>query len=311
MSKSNSVADNRLVLIVGVVLYTALVAWVARSNLQGDYETGDDNIAKFQRALEYRTKLQDKKTLPESELGAILTRFDSDKARHHGYDRYYDRLLGPLRNKKVRLVEIGVEKGRSLRTWQVYFGKKAQIYGIGYGNFQEKKQEDCSDAQATQINDDITGQICKIYRGDQGDTAFLQYFVDQTGGNYDVFIDDGSHLPSHQLISFEFLWPHISPGGVYIIEDIETNFWRMHKASSVYGYTFEKEHSIMPNFMKVVNAVNREYLCGESGLKSLYDDIESIQFGQNVIILRKMQTGDTKLNRKPYRFASNVACNGK
>merc|ERR1712110_82036 len=101
----------------------------------------------------------------KEKLGDILTRFGSDKAFRHGYDRYYDRLLEPLRNTKLRLLEIGVEKGRSLRTWQVYFGKAAQIYGIGYGNFQKKKQEDCSDSQATQIENDVTGQICKIYRG--------------------------------------------------------------------------------------------------------------------------------------------------
>ena len=71
---------------------------------------------------------------------------------------------------------------------------------------------------------------CSIVRGDQSDTAFLQRFVHQvswdwwvwilryspligqTGGNFTLVIDDGSHLPSHQIISLETLWPSVAPG---------------------------------------------------------------------------------------------------
>lgn len=241
-------------------------------------------------------------------LSDILNRFGSDKSSHHGYDRYYDHLLGPLRNKNVKLVEIGVEKGKSLRTWQLYFGAKANIYGIGYGNFQVSKYEDCSDAKDTTVARANDGQICKIYKGDQSDVDFLDYFVNATGGDYDVLIDDGSHVPSHQLISFERLWPHIKPGGIYVIEDIETNYWRMEDRVNVYGYPFGNERSIMPHFKEVVETINREYQCGVHNLSSLYDNVQSIQFGQNLIILRKAKADDNKLSRQRYRLQPNVAC---
>merc|ERR1719510_2493776 len=35
--------------------------------------------------------------------------------------------------------------------------------------------------------------------------------------------DDGSHYPGHQIISFQQLWPKLRPGGLYVIEDIETS----------------------------------------------------------------------------------------
>ena len=44
------------------------------------------------------------------------------------------------------------------------------------------------------------GPPCSVVRGDQSDTAFLAQFIARTGGNYSVVIDDGSHLPSHQVI---------------------------------------------------------------------------------------------------------------
>ena len=41
-----------------------------------------------------------------------------------------------------------------------------------------------------------------------------------SGGEFDVIIDDGSHRPMHQQISLVSLYPHLKPGGQYIIEDL-------------------------------------------------------------------------------------------
>ena len=64
-----------------------------------------------------------------------------------------------------------------------------------------------------------------VYYGDQSNTTFLSHFLERSGGNFDVIIDDGSHLPSHQVISFEALWKSVVPGGQYIVEDIETSYY--------------------------------------------------------------------------------------
>ena len=37
---------------------------------------------------------------------------------------------------------------------------------------------------------------------------------------YDVIIDDASHLPEHQVASYQIFGPYLKKGGVYIIEDI-------------------------------------------------------------------------------------------
>ena len=36
---------------------------------------------------------------------------------------------------------------------------------------------------------------------------------------FDIFLDDGSHVPEHQFTTFVHMWSAIRPGGV-LIEDV-------------------------------------------------------------------------------------------
>jgi hypothetical protein len=67
---------------------------------------------------------------------------------------------------------------------------------------------------------------CKVYEeesiriliGDQGDPEFWKAVCEQVP-KLDIVIDDGSHVPHHQITSLEALLPHLRPGGVYMVED--------------------------------------------------------------------------------------------
>lgn len=246
-------------------------------------------------------------------LEEIIGKSGSDKAfpglasskantkAHHGYARYYEPFMEPLRDDPIRLLEIGVEHGRSLRVWQEYFESASHVFGIGYGNFQELTKQDCSSAASTRVAGSARDR-CTIYKGDQSDVQFLENFAVDSGGAFDVLIDDGSHVPSHQRISFTHLWPHVKPGGYYVLEDIETSYWS--RDSEAYGYKLTGEHSVMGHFQKVLNTINRELLgTTAAGLPELYHDISSIQFGLNVIILRKMSEKEKKVfYHRKYRY---------
>ena len=40
-----------------------------------------------------------------------------------------------------------------------------------------------------------------------------------------IIVDDGSHVPWHQLLTFEIMFETwLKPGGLYIIEDVETSY---------------------------------------------------------------------------------------
>ena len=60
--------------------------------------------------------------------------------------------------------------------------------------------------------------------GSQDDPKFLRDVAAEMKG-IDVVLDDGSHVGRHQRASFDVLFPLLSDGGIYIIEDVCTSYW--------------------------------------------------------------------------------------
>ena len=120
----------------------------------------------------------------------------------------YETHFASFRDKPIRLLEIGVNKGGSLQLWRKYFGKKAIIHGI--------------DIDPSVLSLGIKN--CDIHIGSQNDPIFLKSILDEHGP-FDIVIDDGSHLMQHQITSFETIYPTMSENGVYVCEDSFTSFW--------------------------------------------------------------------------------------
>jgi demethylmacrocin O-methyltransferase len=51
------------------------------------------------------------------------------------------------------------------------------------------------------------------------------------GMEFDIILDDGSHINDDVIQSFKIMFPKIRKGGVYIAEDLQTSYWSNH-----YGY---------------------------------------------------------------------------
>lgn len=139
--------------------------------------------------------------------GALAT----DKFWVHGYTHIYDRHFAHLRDKKIKLLELGIFRGASLRLWHDAF-KRARIYGVdknshGWEKFVTRRQ--------TRI---------KTFTGRQEDATFLRETVG-ADGPFDIIIDDAGHRPEQQLAAFEALWPKVAPCGIYVIEDLHGNYW--------------------------------------------------------------------------------------
>ena len=132
-------------------------------------------------------------------LEELGVRYGTDKAGH-GYLPFYDSIFGEIRHSRVSLLEIGVLRGASLRMWRDYF-PNGSIYGID--------KEECYAVDEKRI---------KCFVGRQGSRRFLREVVEQVA-SLDIVIDDGSHRGKDSLVSFIELWPHIQPGGWYVVED--------------------------------------------------------------------------------------------
>jgi hypothetical protein len=145
-----------------------------------------------------------------TDLYAFFVQRRTNRPMHkwHHYFEVYERHFGRLRHSTPTVIEIGVQGGGSLAMWRDYFGPAARIYGI----------DSAPDAKR---NEDIA---TRVFIGDQGDRQFLREVRRQVGVA-DIIIDDGGHLASQQIASFEELYPMLSENGIYLVEDTHTAIW--------------------------------------------------------------------------------------
>jgi hypothetical protein len=122
--------------------------------------------------------------------------------RMHNYLPYYWMHFRDIRFDVKQVLEIGIQTDRSIRMWEEFF-PSATIHGIDI------------DPQCRQFE----GDRRRMFVGDQSDRDFLQRVVRESGGAFDVIIDDGSHRVAHQLTSFDCLFPAMSDHGIYVVED--------------------------------------------------------------------------------------------
>jgi cephalosporin hydroxylase len=139
---------------------------------------------------------------PRARLDDIGILRGTDKSSlNHDYLRHYERILGHLRHEPITLLEIGVFRGSSLRMWEDYM-TAARIVGV--------------DIAPECIR--YAGDRCEIEIGSQADHNFLDEIGQRRRPH--VIIDDGSHMADHVILTFRTLFPHLRPGGIYIIEDL-------------------------------------------------------------------------------------------
>jgi 8-demethyl-8-alpha-L-rhamnosyltetracenomycin-C 2'-O-methyltransferase len=154
----------------------------------------------------------EQKTEQRISLKILMNRSGTDKFFTHHYDEEYARHFESLRDKTLTLLEIGVggygspkRGGDSLKVWRDYF-EFATIVGLD------------NETKNLKLGDRVT--IC---RGSQSDAECLTS-LNSERGPFDIIIDDGSHRPEDQFTSFTTLFPLMKPGGIYVIEDLETSY---------------------------------------------------------------------------------------
>lgn len=220
------------------------------------------------------------------------TSSQSDKISRHGYQRFYPWFLQHLVGKSPVILEIGYYEGESVKLWKDYF-----------------------------LNPEI--HVCDIKQPDSPAGEFIFHELDQSSEidwarfraeqklEFDFIIDDGSHIPDHQMVTLNSLWPSLKEGGVYVLEDVETSYFGK---SSLYGYTFDsRKSSIFKGLLGVIDIINRKISSTPSAFSVLRkntkelkfyfaDETEMITFGYNCIILVKKHRKYTTYYEQPYNL---------
>jgi demethylmacrocin O-methyltransferase len=206
-------------------------------------------------------------------LNLLAALCGTDKYGAHDYTPIYQELMSRLRGQPVRLLEIGVGGfqgglgGESLLMWAAYF-PKGMLYGI-----------DIYDKTSLS-----RGRI-KVLQCSQTDRPRLVE-IGEAYGPFDFIIDDGSHLNSHQIESFQILWPFVKDHGAYIIEDVQTSYWPAFGGGHVESR--EYANSCMSYFKGMVDSVNWPEFLEPAGPRSPIDPtIGRIAFHHNLVVITK------------------------
>jgi len=180
------------------------------------------------------------------------------------YFQVYDEVMAPYIGTEVRMLEIGVFRGGSLELWRRLLGEKAIIFGIDI------------DPQCRQYDD----SNASVRIGSQDDPVFLKETVSEMGG-LDIVLDDGSHVAKHQRASYETLFPLLSDGGIYIIEDMHTAYW------PAFDGGLRRKGTAIEFLKQKVDQMHRHYYEKDSNSTEAIPPIESIQFFDSIAVVKK------------------------
>ena len=140
----------------------------------------------------------------------LCNKYGTDKGNEvrekHCYSYTYEKIFAPFEKKKIDILEIGIADplfpGASLKVLSEYF-PKANIIGFDI--------VDCSHFNIDRV---------KTIKGDAGCKEDVLSIL-KVQPEFDIIIDDGSHLHDHHMNCFLNLFSSVKKGGLYIIEDLQ------------------------------------------------------------------------------------------
>ena len=185
-----------------------------------------------------------------STIATALNASHSDKASGHGYNKVYAHLFG---GKTVdNFLEIGLFLNElqhtDINAWASVF-PSANIYG---GDKKESQLFNSGNINTHVVDQEVPASF------DALKAAFAVEF--------DVVLDDSSHIYANTIATFEALFSVVKTGGMYLIEDIQdagegANDWQQTLAQleaymTAEGHTYEVFQSLVPE--KVMDRETQE-----------------------------------------------------
>lgn len=179
----------------------------------------------------------------------------TDKTTSHAYGPLYEKIFEPYRQTATNVCELGVYSGASILSFSEYF-VNAKIQGI-----------------------DIT--LENVIFGKQ-DSRIEYFMMDATKPNfeilgniqYDIILDDASHLPQHQIDSLKAFIPTLKDGGMYVIEDIAG----------------QNESVLKSEFTQIANDNNLTFEWYDlRSVKNQFDDIVAVFYKNKYVPIDKLQ----------------------
>lgn len=198
---------------------------------------------------------------------------------NHYFDIYEKHFMSYV-NKPILMFEIGVFEGGSLDMWKEYFGPDSTIVGIDIN-------PECKKAEGG-------GKFVEI--GNQSDVQFLENLIKKYG-KPDIILDDGSHVMSDLITTFNFLYYNMKDTGVYFVEDLHTCYWES------FGGGLKNPNSFIEFAKDRIDELNATYTRGQLPISDFTKNTQSISFYDSIVVFDKrpqqkkfhFQTGNINL----------------
>lgn len=214
----------------------------------------------------------------------------TDKPHLSQFTLYYPRFLDSLRSQSFDMLEIGVAEAGSLRMWERYF-PNATVYGAD--------------------PEPYPGEA-RIFRVDQSDPSTVEDVA--RARRWQLVIDDASHKPAHQLRTFTTMFTMLPPNAIYIIEDIETSYWRRTRDVGIYEWNMENDHvHLVRLFQRAVDQIlNAHFLCPHE-LQPVFSTevdaaIATVSFLRNAVIVTRTDPRHKRNRRAHYEHRYKLRC---
>jgi len=197
----------------------------------------DTNRLVFKKNKDSFSKILIDLSLSNSNLCNLGKKFSTNKSpinlngHRAGYTALYDLLFTHMKDKKIVLAEIGIEKNSSMKMWRSFFSK-ATIHGFEYHDQLIKK------AKKDKL---INTHYHKI---DVNYDLSINDSLKKTKNKFDIIIDDSTHIFEDQIRIIKNCHKYLNNKGILIIEDIykfrhkhcEQNYYNNLKGIKKYFY---------------------------------------------------------------------------
>ena len=128
----------------------------------------------------------------------------NDKIIAHGYAKIYENLFKSKKNNNLNILEIGSFYGNASAALYFYF-KNSLIY-------------------SADINPDMyryRGSRLKNFFVDSSSRESINKNILEKKLEFDIIIEDASHMLKDQIISLFMLFPKVKKGGIFVVEEID------------------------------------------------------------------------------------------
>lgn len=154
------------------------------------------------------------------------------------YLTLYDAAFTRFRDRPIRILEIGIQNGGSLEIWARFFPNAQKIVGC-----------DIDDRCRLLAYDDAR---IAVVVGDANEPDILDR-ITAISDEYDIIIDDGSHMSRDIVRSFGMYFPLLATHGLYVAEDLHCSYWDRFEGG------IEAPYSSIAFFKRLADYVNQQH----------------------------------------------------